>query len=140
MTTGRFVQTYCYCLAVMSLGFGLGVLTLETPVEAQQYSEFHFTDTILSTEVLPLSRDIIVGDVNADQVLDMDDVTYILGYLFAEGPAPLPERYRSVRQAYVREWYGTAVVDSEGDTLLSLPKPHDYNDIYYILQSEGAVR
>lgn len=99
---------------------------------AQKTSHFEQVDTVLSTETFPLSCDILVGDVNADGEVDIDDAVYILNYSIAGGPAPFQGGYQSVRQAYVRTWKGCVVIDTLGDTLLRLIDPLEIGDVYYV--------
>lgn len=108
-----------------------------TTTASAQLGDLTFTDTIVSVELLPLTHDIIVGDVNADQELDMDDITYLLDYLFSAGPPPLPEKYSSVRQMYVR----TVIIGVSWDSTESEPmilQVLEIGTLRFIPQSDSA--
>ena len=108
-----------------------------SPANAQKSSEFELTDTVLSTETFPLSCDILVGDVNADGEVDIDDAVWIIEYSIAGGPAPLQYGYQSVRQAYVRTWKGRVLIDTLGDTLMQILDLIEIGDIYYIPEMDA---
>lgn len=77
----------------------------------------HLEDWRLSTPEA-LANCHIVGDVDFDGAVTIDDATFILDYVFNAGPAPDPPRFCSVRQIYKRELIVVYSVDTlTGDTV-----------------------
>lgn len=123
---------------LISLGCGILIGPFIWFAYAQKLSHFEQVDTVLSTETFPLSCDILVGDVNADGTVDIDDAVYILNYSISGGPAPFQGGYQSVRQAYVRMWDGCVVIDTLGDTLLQFIDLIETGDIYYVPEVDST--
>jgi len=50
----------------------------------------HVNDSLAVTLEITASADYICGDVNSSGEVDIDDITYMLGFVFLGGPGPLP--------------------------------------------------
>jgi hypothetical protein len=109
---------------------------------SHQSGENDFTltqvDTILSAVCEPLDHDIVVGDANANGHLDIDDAIYIIKYIYETGPPPLPERYCSVRQAYIRQMTVDYVIDSVNGTIADVMNVHECGTVYYVPQVDSV--
>ena len=134
MLSSKNLKSVSYILAaiLIILVFSMCAILFAVYVFAQKTSEFEQVDTVLSTETFPLSCDILVGDVNADGQVDIDDAVWIIEYSIAGGPAPIQGGYQSVRQVYIQTWKGYAVIDTLGDTILQIIDLMEIGDIYYI--------
>lgn len=121
----RKIRTVAWVLATVVLWIGAAP-------GAEKIDHFEFTDTVWSTEthvlMQPATSD--EGDHNGDGTIDMDDVTYLLAYIYSGGPPPPVDTMKTVRQGYVRTYRGHAGVDSDGDTLTYL-EVIEYGDVVY---------
>jgi hypothetical protein len=95
-------------------------------------------DTILSVTCESLDHDIVVGDANANGHLDIDDAIYIIKYIYEMGPPPLPERYCSVRQAYIRQMTVDYVIDSINGNIADILDVHECGTVYYVPQVDSV--
>jgi len=95
-------------------------------------------DTIVAVELMPLCHDILIGDVDASGAVDIDDVWYLLKYIYEGGPPPLPERYSSVRQIYIRQVTFEAVIDVTSDSILSIQNLREMGSIHFMPQTDSA--
>jgi hypothetical protein len=73
------------------------------------------SDTTIWRNWMPLGDSVLVGDADGSQEIDMDDVVFLLEYIFGEGQSPMI--YRSVDlYEYVHESYHVIIsTDSTGE-------------------------
>jgi len=60
------------------------------PLISQIEQEIYHQVDDPSLGLVDFSHPYLLGDVNADRVIDASDLVYVLNYLFVDGPAPVP--------------------------------------------------
>jgi len=65
------------------------------------------------------------GDVNGSGGVDVDDITYLIAYVFQGGPAPVPVMDDWI--VYENSYYKCSTYKLESDSLFR----YDYNDVYH---------
>lgn len=127
------LMTTLLIASISLLCFTLFPILIEKQVEADTTivtDQFSQTDTLRSTEISPLSPEIIVGDADGNGSIDVDDAVFIIDYCLGGGPEP--PRYRFVAQCYVRIWTATVIIDTTTGSLTEIVSPLETGEIFYV--------